>query len=269
MLVIHHTAETPVASPDPGAVVTLARQGQADIRVVDAAGTVLRAASYSADRAAGTVTWGNPLVLQDEQGNPLSLPLIIRDRVEHMTLCTEVQITGQLGISAPLPWDMPAGAQVSSALAWGDLQARVHTWFTQQTWSQGAPNWGDTPAGNTTTAQYNSLAYPPVITNAGGIAGRWALVFTSAAAFNVVEERLGVISTGNTSSDCAPINPLTGQPYFTLRWQGWGAGWAAGNAVRFNTDSALGPMWIIRTVISGQGTVDDDQFRLQVRGDAD
>ena len=269
VLVIHHTAETPVASPDPGAVVPLARQGQADIRVVDAAGTVLRAASYSADRAAGTVTWGNPLVLQDEQGNPLSLPLIIRDRVEHMTLCTEVQITGQLGISAPLPWDMPAGAQVSSALAWGDLQARVHTWFTQQTWSQGAPNWGDTPAGNTTTAQYNSLAYPPVITNAGGIAGRWALVFTSATAFNVVEERLGVISTGNTSSDCAPINPLTGQPYFTLRWQGWGAGWAAGNAVRFNTDSALGPMWIIRTVISGQGTVDDDQFRLQVRGDAD
>lgn len=270
VLVIHHTAETVVASPTAGGTLQLDRAQQAEIEVVDGAGTVLRAASFTADRELGTVTWANPLVLQDAEGNPLGLPLIVRDRVEHMALCTEVQITGQLGISSPLPWDLPAGeAMVSSAVAWGDLQARIHTWFAQQTWSQGAPNWTDAPVGNTTTAQYNQLSYPPIITNAGGIAGKWALVFTSSTAFNVVEERLGVITTGNTSTDCAPINALTGQPYFTIRWQGWGSGWAAGNAVRFNTDSALGPMWCIRTVISGQGTVDDDKFELQVRGDAD
>jgi hypothetical protein len=145
----------------------------------------------------------------------------------------------------------------------------VHTWFTQQTWSTGAPNWTDAPVGNTTTAQYNSLSYPQVITNAGAIDGKWALIFTSATAFNVVEEKLGVIATGNTSSDCSPINALTGQPYFLIRREGWGSGWAASNAVRFNTDSALGPMWVVRTVVSGQGTVDDDQFKLQIRGDAD
>ena len=78
-----------------------------------------------------------------------------------------------------------------------------------------------------------------------------------------------MIATGSTGSDLSPINSLTGQPYFTIRREGWGTGWAAGNAVRFNTDSALGPMWVIRTVISGQGTVDDDQFKLQIRGDAD
>lgn len=270
VLVIHHTAETVVASPTAGSTLQLDRAQQAEIEVVDGAGTVLRADSFTVDRELGTVTWANPLVLQDEEGNPLGLPLIVRDRVEHMALCTEVQITGQLGFSAPLPWDLPAGeAMVSSAVAWGDLQSRIHTWFTQQTWSQGAPNWADAPIGNTTTAQYNQLSYPPIITNAGGIAGKWALVFTSSTAFNVVEERLGVIATGNTSTDCAPINALTGQPYFTIRREGWGSGWAAGNAVRFNTDSALGPMWCIRTVISGQGTVDDDKFELQVRGDAD
>src|SRR5690606_30242803 len=180
------------------------------------------------------------------------LPLIVRDRVEHMALCTEVQITGELGISAPLPWDLPAGqAKVSSAVAWGDLQARVHNWFTQQTWSSGAPNWTNTPSGNTTTAQYNSLTYPPIITNKGAVDGKWALVFTSASASNVVEEQLGVISTGHTSSDCSPINALTGEPYFTIRKEGWGSGWASANAVRFNTDAALGPLWVIRTVISG------------------
>jgi len=270
VVVIHHTAETVVSAPTAGGTLQLARAQQESIEVVDGAGTMLRAASFSADRENGTVTWSNPLVLQDAEGNPVGLPLLVRDRVEHMALVTEVQITGELGISSPLPWDLPAGdAQVSSAVAWGDLQSRIHTWFTQQTWSQGAPNWTNAPVGNTTTAQYNSLSYPPIITNAGGISGKWALVFTSATAFNVVEEQLGVISTGNTATDCAPINALTGQPYFTIRREGWGSGWAAGNAVRFNTDSALGPMWCIRTVISGQGTVDDDQFELQVRGDAD
>ena len=94
-------------------------------------------------------------------------------------------------------------------------------------------------------------------------------MFTSASQFQVVEEKLGVVSTGSTSQDCAPINPETGQPYFTIRAAGWGSGWAAGNAVRFNTDSCLGPLWMARTVLSGQGTVDDDQFKIQIRGDAD
>lgn len=270
VLVVHHTAETVIASPVPGGVVALDRQGQAAIEVVDGNGVVLRAASFTADRAAGTVTWANPLVLQDEAGNPLTTPLIIRDRVEHMTQCTGVQITGLLEFNSPLPWALPAGeTYVSSALVLGDLQARVHTWFTQQTWSTGAPNWTDMPIGNTTTAQYNRLAYPPVITNAGGIDGKWALVFTSATTFQVVERDLGVITTGNITSDCSPINPLTGQPFWLIKKEGWGSGWAAGNAACFETDSALGPIWVIRPVISGQGTVDDDQFKLQIRGDAD
>lgn len=180
VLVIHHTAETFIASPIAGGTVTLDRQQQAQIDVVDGNGVVLRGASFVADRELGTVTWANPLVMQDTEGTPLSLPLIIRDRVEHMAMCTEVQITGALGISSPLPWDLPAGeTKVSSAVAWGDLQARIHTWFTQQTWSQGAPNWTNGPIGNTTTAQYNSLSYPPVITNAGAVAGKWALVSLS------------------------------------------------------------------------------------------
>lgn len=270
VLVVHHTAETLVASPAPGGTLLLGRQQQAAIGVVDANGEALRAASYTVDRVAGSVTWANPLLLQAEDGSPLTLPLRIRDRVEHMTMCTGVQITGEIGLSAPMPWDLPAGQTgVSSAVAWGDLQSRIHTWFTQQTWSSGAPNWTDAPIGNTTTAQYNGLSYPQVITNKGAIDGKWALVFTSASAFQVVEEKLGVISTGTTASDCAPINPLTGEPYFLIKKEGWGSGWAAANAVRFNTESALGPLWVIRTVLSGQGTVDNDNFKLQIRGDAD
>lgn len=270
VLVIHHTRETQVASPAPGATLQLPRNEQADISVVDVNGVALVEASYTVDRDLGTVRWANPLVLQDAEANPLTLPLVVRDRVEHMAMCTEVQINGDVTFGAPLPWDLPAAeAFVSSAVTWGDMQSRVHSWFTQQTWSTGAPNWTDAPIGNTTTAQYNSLSFPPVITNAGGIDGKWAIIFTSATAFQVVEQSLGVITTGNITSDCSPINPLTGHPFFLIRKEGWGTGWAAANAVRFNTDSALGPLWVVRTVVSGQGTVDDDQFRLQIRGDAD
>lgn len=270
VVVLHNTAETTVANPQPGQAQQLGRSQQAAIEVFDINGVALRSASYTVNRDTGRVVWSNPLVLQDAAGNPLTLPLVIRDRVEHMTLCTEAQVSGQVSLSSPVPWDLPAnGTYLSSAVSWGDLQARYHHWFTQRTWNQGVPNWTDAPIGETTTANYNLLSYPPVITNMGAIDGKWALVFTTATSFQVVEEKLGVIATGSTGSDLSPINPETNTPYFTIRAAGWGSGWAAGNAVRFNTDSSQGPLWIARTVLSGQGTVSDDQFRVQIRGDAD
>lgn len=199
VLVIHHTAETSVPSPVAGGTLQLARDHQAAIEVVDAAGIALDPAQYTTDRELGTVTWANPLLLQDAEATPLSLPLTVKDRVEHMALCTEVQITGTLGISSPVPWDLPsAETKVSSAVAWGDLQARLYKWFTQKTWNSGAPNWTDVPIGDATTSNYNSLNYPQVVTNKGAIAGNWAIVFTSATQFNVVEEQLGVITTGTS-----------------------------------------------------------------------
>ncbi|WP_285275232.1 hypothetical protein [Halopseudomonas bauzanensis] len=269
VLVIHHTAEHE-AAPVAGATVTFDRAYQADVEVVDSKGVPMSPAQYSVNREAGSLKWAEPVLLVDAEDNMLIPPLIIRERVEHMTVCTEVQITGAVSFGSPLPWDLPADeTMVSSAVTWGDLQARVYRWFTQQTWNQGAPNWSDTPNGNATTAQYNQLNYPIEITNSGAISGKWALVFTSATSFNVVEQQLGVIAIGNISADCAPINPATSVPYFTIRAAGWGTGWSSGNAVRFNTDACLGPMWVVRTVIGGQGTAEDDKFKLQVRGDAD
>lgn len=270
VLVVHHTAETNIGVPTAGQVVSLARDHQADIVVVDANNVALDGQAYLVNRELGRVTFSNPLVLNDEEGAPLVPPLRVRDRVEHMTVCTEVQISGSLGINSPLPWDMPAGqALVSSAVVWGDLQARLYRWFTQKTWSTGAPNWSDYPLGDGTTAQYDQLNYPPIVTNKGSIAGRWALVFTSAGAYQVVEQQLGIIANGTTGAVCAPINPANGSPYFSIPAGGWGSGWAAGNAIRFNTDACLGPLWICRTVLAGQGTVEDDTFQIQVRGDAD
>lgn len=268
--VLHHTAKAEVANPVAGGTLALGRTEISFVEVKDSTGKTLDTTQYTVNKATGILTWKNPLLLQTATGTSLTLPLEVRNRVEHMALVTEVQITGDVSLSADAPWDMPiAGSYLSSALAWGDLQARLFGWFTQQTWITNTPNWSSQPVGGGTTAQYNSLAYPQIISNMGAIDGKWALVFTSSTSFNIVEQKLGVIGTGTVATDCSPINPMTNTPYFTIKKEGWGTGWAAANAVRFDTVACLGPLWAVRTTVSGKGTVDDDSIRLQIRGDSD
>ena len=110
--------------------------------------------------------------------------------------------------------------------------------------------------------------------NDGAVTDRWRINFltgnpsSGTANFQVISENLGVIATGNTGSDCAPVNGLTGKPYFVIRSGGWGLGWSVGNQVRFNTSAASRPIWIARTVLPG-ATLDGDSFDLQLRGDVD
>ncbi|MGI9277977.1 MAG: hypothetical protein ACR2PT_24410, partial [Endozoicomonas sp.] len=270
IVVISHTDSTDAGTPTAGQVVNLSRDHQAEITIEDSSGKLLDPTQYTADRDAGTVTFADPLTLIDPEGGGLTTPLTIKDRVEHMSVVSDVQINGELSIIAPVPWNLPATeTTVSSAVVYGDLQARVHHFFTQKVWDSGSPNWSDDRIGDNTTAQYNTINYPVEVTNKGAIYGRWALIFTSTSSFQVVEEKLGIIATGNTAADTTPNNPETGVPYFTIKSEGWGSGWAVGNVVRFNTDGLLAPVWICRTVLAGQGTETNDKFTLQIRGDAD
>ncbi|USE38066.1 hypothetical protein [Endozoicomonas sp. SCSIO W0465] len=270
IVVITHTDSTDIGTPYAGLIVALDRDHQAEIVVEDSAGALLASDQYTVDREAGTVTFADPLSLIDAESNPLSAPYTIKDRVEHMSVLSDVQINGDLSIISPVPWDLPASeTSVSSAVVYGDLQARVKNFFSQKVWDNGDPNWTDYREGDQTTAQYNTINYPVEVTNKGAIYGKWAIIFTSSTAFQIVEEKLGIIATGSTTTDTAPINPEAGVPYFTLKADGWGSGWATGNAIRFNTDGCLAPVWICRTVLSGQGTETNDDFTLQIRGDAD
>jgi hypothetical protein len=127
--------------------------------------------------------------------------------------------------------------------------------------------WSDSPIGNSATGSYNSTLFPLATTNLGALTERWALIFTNTTSFNIVGENVGVIGTGNTGTDCAPINPATGVPYFTVQSEGWGLGWAVGNVLRFNTVGASVPVWIARTILQGPETVEDDDFTVLIRGD--
>ncbi len=271
VIVLSHTTETAEASPVAGLAVALARDHQAAFEIVGANGFILDEAQYTGNLLTGVVTFATPLTLEDAPGgNILTTPLTIRDRVEHMSVVNDVQITGEVSFISPVAFDFPADETVvSTALVWGDINSRVFDYFTQKTWNSGSPNWTSERIGDDTTANYNEVDNPIEYANNGAITEKWAIQFTSSTSFNVVGENLGVIGTGSTSTDLAPINPNTGNPYFVMRAAGWGGGWAGGNVVRFNTEGCLAAIWMVRTVLSGQAQEDDDKFILQIRGDAD
>ena len=263
VIVVHHTAKTAFpADAVSGHVLNVGRVRLAALRLIDSATTpaVINAAWYEADLDAGKVT-----LLPAYQTAGLTLPVIAEHRVEDMVLTSDVQTDGTLTLTRSITHDFPVSETlVSSALIIGDLQARATGLFSQATWT-GA--WSDARIGNATTAQFNVAQYPLVVTNRGAVQERWALIFTSSSAYQVVGESVGQVATGDLVSACAPVNPATGVPYFTIPALGWGGGWAAGNVLRFNTAAANHPVWIARTVLQGADSVTDGGFQLQIRGD--
>lgn len=216
---------------------------------------------YAVDYDYGRVTLGGDFVL----GN-LVAPLTVKYRYQDMGLIRDVQINGQLTFTKPLTHNYDAvDTIVGSALVIGDMQARYTRKFVQGSWSNA---WADEPS-SSILANYNDSLYPLQITNKGAIQERWALIFTGDQSFRCIGEYSGQIGTGTINADYAPINPVTGVPYFTIKKEGWGAGWANGNVLRFNTVAANFPVWVIRTVKQSEPAVLSDQFQIMLRGDID
>lgn len=263
IVVIHSTKNQTLTNPlSAGQSISLDHDLLASCTLQDQEGAAVDPSLYTVNRETGVVTMANPLDLA-----AYTQPLVARYRIEEMSLVNEAQINGQLSLVGAISRSYdPADTWVSSALIFGDIGSRVHHLFSQATWT-GA--WSDERVDSNTTAQYNDLLYPLQVDNKNAIRDRWAIIFTGNTTFNVVGEVSGQIASGNTSNDCAPVNPITGEPYFTIPWQGWGAGWSTNNVLRFNTDAAHAPVWIARTTVSGAPTKEDDSFKLQIRGDAD
>ena len=262
-VLIHHTATHSISSPAAGQVVAFGRGRQASVEVRDAAGAPVNSAWYVSDLDVGSLTFSDPLNL-----SAYTLPIVVRERVEDRRLVVQPQITGEIEVNTGLTHDFPAGeALISTALRLGeangslDLQARVQNLFDQAAWSN---EFTDEPIGSQAPGSYNDTDYPVVVTNADAITERWAIRFTSATQFEVIGETVGIIATGNTTTELAPVNPRTAKPYFTLRREGWGTGWSVNNVVRFNTIGGLAPVWMVRTTLPGtpQGVTDSTRFQV-------
>src|SRR5690554_3020916 len=268
-VVLNHVATQAISTPTASATINLDRDHLAEA-IVLCGKTELDRTQYEVDLEAGTITFSNELVLQDAQLNPLSGDWTVNHRIEHMSLATRVQQNGTITLQVASAHTFPIGTTVSSALLFGDLQADVLNMYSQKTWQNNEPNWTDQPdSSGETTARYDTINYPIAVSNYSAVTDKWALIFRNSNTVDVVSENLGVIATSvSIANTIAPINPVTEQPYFVMQANGWGGGWATGNAIRFNTQSALAPFWIARTVTPSQGITESDSLTISPRGDS-
>ncbi|MDM1247926.1 hypothetical protein HX005_11050 [Acinetobacter sp. R933-2] len=228
----------------------------------DSAGTKVPYDMYVVDYDYGKFTLSGDFAL-----NTLVSPISAKYRYQDMGLIKDVQINGQVTFTKPVTHNYSAADSiVGSALVIGDMQARYTRKFVQQTWNS---TWEDEASGGAISAQYNDALYPIIVTNNGAAQERWALVFTDNTNFRIIGETSGQIGTSTVNTDCEPINPVTGAPYFSVKKEGWGAGWASGNVLRFNTIAATFPIWCIRTVKQSEPSQISDQFQIMLRGDID
>lgn len=187
-------------------------------------------------------------------------------RFEDIALLTYVDISGALKTSRPLSHSYDANkAKVASLLIAGDLFSRYTNLFDQKTWTN---VFSENRIGDKAIAEYNDTLYPIQVTNDGCITERFAIVFTSSTNFKLIGEHVGQIAVGDVNTDFAPINPVSGTPYFTLKKLGWGTGWATNNVLRIDFYGAVYQMNIIRTILQGESEnpLQSDKFALQIRG---
>ncbi|MBQ1782879.1 MAG: hypothetical protein II007_04425 [Gammaproteobacteria bacterium] len=263
VVVLHRTAVTTLPSVTNGQTVNLGATGLAFVDVVDADGESLWTVTndhYSVDMATGVLTvagtWAG-----------FTAPFSVAAMVEEMALVTGADAGGLVRFAAPISRAFPATeTYVSTALPLGDLQARVANLFSQQLWT-GA--WSDDRIGDPILAQFDDVNHPVEVVNANAITERWSIRFDSTTAFRVFGESRGQVAAGDTLTDLAPVNPATGQPYFTLRASGWGGSWSTDNVLRFNTVAAFKGVWFVRTIQPGKPATDYDDVRIQIRGNAE
>lgn len=259
VVVVGHTGSVGPQTVAAAQTIDCARTRLSRVAVIGDDGLQITS-GFTSDLEAGTVTFS------DVTG--YSQPVTIEHRIEDMALVADAQINGSIRLTRALTHDFPVpGTYVSSAMLLGDVFARVSLQFDQATWD--GVTWADVVDGDAATGSYNDTLAPIQVTNDGAITERWALQFTSSTAFRVVGEHVGVIGTGTINADCAPINPNTGTPYFTILSTGWGSGWSIGNILRSNTIGSLRSVPLVQTIQQGPEGGLDYHFALLGRGDVD
>jgi len=257
VVVIHHTVTTSTFTASNSQTLDLGRSRVARVRVIGNDDLVI-VGGYTVDLDAGT------MVFTDIAG--YSQPIKVENRVEDMAIVADAQINGLIRLTRQLTHEFPLGSYISSALITNTLFSRVSLLFDQSSWGN---FWDDNVSGDPSGGTYNVIDYPAQVTNQGAITERWALVFNATTTYRIYGEHLGLIGDGNLSFDCAPLNPNTGTPYFTLPKEGFGGGWSAGNTIRLNTVGALAPLWLARVVQQGDNLLNTDSSTLLARGDVD
>lgn len=265
VVVIHNTANAPLGDGAPAAGQTFTLPRPADsVEIYDSADPPLRVPTtmYKHEQGSDQIT----IDTANNDFSGFTPPLVAMHRIEDMVLVSKTQINGHVILTRGVLNDYPReGTFVSSALLFGDMQARSYGMFDQKTWKN---SFSDDIDGDQASATYNEIDYPIQVLNSGAVTERWALVFDSTEHFRIHAEKRGIVGEGYITNDVQPVNTATNKPYFFIDHRGFGTGWAAGNVIRFNTEGAARDFWAVRTTLQGPESEPYDFFTIQPRGDA-
>lgn len=265
MVLVHHTDPIPEATLSPTQVIDCGRVRLYRVVIEDVDGLRLPASFYTVNRELGLVTMAADLDLTG-----YTAPFVLYHTVADLANTTSVDISGLMTLNKPLshtyPTDDTYPSYVSGLLYVGNMQSRYVNLFAQSAWTN---VWDDDLIGSAPLAQYNDTLYPIIVSNLGAYQDRIVIKFTSSTAFQAYGEGLGYLGTGDITTNFAPANALTGQPYFTMDYRGWGAGWATNNAVRFNLIGANYPIDLLRATQPSNPTELDDAVEILFIGNTD
>jgi hypothetical protein len=118
-------------------------------------------------------------------------------------------------------------------------------------------NWAET----STSGTYDETTYPLVLYNDGTEEDTFTITFTSATAFTCAGLNEGSLGSGSITADFEPVNPNTGEKYFTLDKDGWGGTWAAGETVVFQTHPSAIPIWW-KEVVPASTSAEDNNIAI-------
>lgn len=109
----------------------------------------------------------------------------------------------------------------------------------------------DTPVVTSSGGTFADGSHPITAGNRGAIEQDWTLTFSSSSAFTVSGDTVGSVGSGNTGENFEPVNPGTGQPYFSIDYLAFGGSFVNGDTITFSTSPAALPIWYKQTVPAG------------------
>lgn len=216
---------------------------------------------YTVNLDAGTLT------INDITGWPAQV--IVRGRAAVYRRIAYVAVDGTVRFTMPVGRTFPVGSVFSTALRFGNKQARLERAFDQQSWD--GVTWSNTVVGNGAVFAYNFTGYPVEFNNRGTVTERWALKFRNdGVTFDFIGEHLGQIASGNINEDFSPPNAQADNAaYLTLRSLGWGGGQVPGNVLFIHTVGAEMAFGILRSTSPGSSAGIDYSALLELSGAKD
>jgi hypothetical protein len=155
-----------------------------------------------------------------------------------------------LTLTAPLEGEYASGSRVASVIAAATVATSVANLATT-----------------------GALTFNPAsltLNQRGCVYQTWTITITNAitGALSISGDLLGSLGTGAKGATVAPVNPATGQPYFSLAAAGWGGTATNGDTLTFTTIPSAVPLWLKRVVPAGAGAIASDPASLCVEAES-